>query len=164
VASSLDAISPQVTERFLVSHYHVVQPGVPKFMMQLVDPETGIRVDVFPDLVGSLSRARNVQIGRQTALLFALEDILEHKLLTLSRASPHKPVDPKHAEDALALGILLQRSIPAVDHEALVKDVYGGEAEFQCRRCDLSSSESFPLAPKERILGLLGWPGRQAVQ
>jgi hypothetical protein len=40
-----------------------VQPGVPKFMVQLVDPVTRIRVDIFPDLVGSLTRSRGVEIG-----------------------------------------------------------------------------------------------------
>jgi hypothetical protein len=57
VASSLDAVRPSVSRVFLVSHYHVVQPGVPKFMVQLVDPASRIRVDVFPDLAGSLARA-----------------------------------------------------------------------------------------------------------
>ena len=38
VAISIDAIRPGVVEQFLVSHYHAVGPGVPKFMIQLVDP------------------------------------------------------------------------------------------------------------------------------
>ncbi len=162
VASSLGAVSPRVTDAFLVSHYHVVQPGVPKFMMQLVDPETRIRVDVFPDLTGSLSRSRVVRIGEQDVRVLALEDVFDHKLLTLSRASPGKPVDPKHADDAHALGKLLGRAVPAIGNESLVEDVYGGEAEFHCQRCDLSSSAQFPLAPKEQILSLLGWATEMA--
>jgi hypothetical protein len=35
VATSLDAVSSSVVDRFLISHYHVVGPGVPKFMIQL---------------------------------------------------------------------------------------------------------------------------------
>ena len=38
VAISLDAVSSSVVDRFLLSHYHVAGPGVPKFMIQLVDP------------------------------------------------------------------------------------------------------------------------------
>ena len=156
VASSLDAVSADVTEAFLVSHYHVVQPGVPKFMVQLVDPATRIRVDVFPDLVGALKRSREIGIGGQVARTLALGDILDHKLRTICMASPTNPVDPKHADDACALGRLLQRTIPAVSRDSLVKDVHGID-DLYCRRCELSSSPRFPLAPKDRIFSLLGW-------
>jgi hypothetical protein len=156
VAGSLDAVVSSVAHDFLVSHYHVVQPGVVKFMVQLVDPVSRIRVDVFPDLVGSLMRAREVKVGAQLVRILTLEDILEHKLLTISKASPGSPVDPKHAHDAYALGELLGRSIPAVADGSLVEDVYGIDEDF-CRRCQLSSSPRFPLAPKDQIFSLLGW-------
>jgi hypothetical protein len=79
-----------------------------------IDPETWIRVDIFPDRVGSLVRSRAIQIGTQPVRALALEDILEHKLLTLSSASPSNPVDPEHADDAYTLGKLFQRRIAAV--------------------------------------------------
>jgi hypothetical protein len=157
VMSSLEAVVPSVAESFLVSHYHVVQPGVPKFMVQLVDPVTRIRIDMFPDLVGSLARARAVQIGTQAVRMLKLEDIFEHKLLILAKASSANPVDPKHADDARALGELLQRRVPVVARHSLVEDVYGIDADARCRRCELSSDPRFPLAPKEQIFSLLGW-------
>ena len=157
VAGSLDAVSSNVAKAFLVSHYHVVQPSVPKFMVQLVDPVTRIRVDIFPDLVGSLSRSREVEIGGHSTRMLALEDILEHKLRTISKASPSNPVDPKHADDAYALGKSLRRNIPAVAQGSLVKDVYGIDADLCCRRCELSSNTGFPLAPRNEIFRLLGW-------
>ncbi|HZF28908.1 MAG TPA: hypothetical protein VE907_07310 [Gammaproteobacteria bacterium] len=156
VASRHDAVAPSVAEAFLISHYHVVQPGVPKFMVQLVDPEWRVRVDIFPDLVGSLARATRIPIGAHRVNVLALEDIFEHKLLTLSKASPAGPVDPKHAADAELLGNLLRRAVPAVS-AALVEDVYGIDAALLCRRCELSADSRFPLAPKERIFELLGW-------
>ena len=104
VAASTGAIRPTVVEQFLVSHYHVVRPGVPKFMIQLVDPVSRIRVDVFPDLVGSLVDARTIAIGEHSVQVLPLERIFEHKLLTLSRASPSAPIDPKHVHDARVLG------------------------------------------------------------
>ena len=156
VASSIDTVLPGVASAFLVSHYHVVQPGVPKFMVQLVDPTSGIRVDVFPDLAGSLMRASVVKVGAQSIRMLALGDILEHKLLTISKASPERPVDPKHAHDAYALGKLLSRSIPAIAEGSLVEDVYGIDDDF-CRRCQLSRHPDFPLAPKDEIFSLLGW-------
>jgi len=157
VIGSLDVVSSSVAAEFLVSHYHVVQPGVPKFMVQLVDPTTRIRIDIFPDLVGSLARARAVELGAQATRMLALEDILEHKLLTLSKASPANTVDPKHAEDAYALGALFQRTIPPVAAGSLVENVYGMDEHVPCRRCELSSNAGFPLAPKQSICDLLGW-------
>ena len=156
VASSIDAVLLSVAGVFLVSHYHVVQPGVPKFMVQLVDPVSRIRVDVFPDLVGSLIRARAVKVGAELVRMLALADILEHKLLTISKASSGSPVDPKHVHDAYALGELLGCTVPAIAEGSLVEDVYGID-EDSCRRCKLSSDPRFPLAPRDQIFSLLGW-------
>ena len=160
VASTLDAVHPSVCEVFLVSHYHVAQPGVPKFMLQLVDPVSSIRVDVFPDLVGSLARATVMQIETQHMKVLALEDILGHKLQMLSKASAAKPVDPKHADDAYALAKLLGRPTPAVP-DCLVKDAYGDDTDRFCDRCQLSLDPRFPLAPKGDIFRLLGWTERR---
>ena len=157
VASSLDAVAPSVADAFLVSHYHVVQPGVPKFMVQVVDPVSRIRVDIFPDLVGSLARARTVHIENQPVKMLALEDVLEHKLLTISKASPSNPVDPKHVRDAHALARLFGRVVPTVAPESLAEDIYGIEADVLCQRCQLSLDARFPLAPKDQIFTLLGW-------
>jgi hypothetical protein len=67
VAADIEAIASSVTERSLVSHYHAVGPGVSKFMIQLVDPVSRLRVDVFPDLVGSLGGAQVMAIGQHSA-------------------------------------------------------------------------------------------------
>jgi hypothetical protein len=155
VASSLDAVAPGLAQEFLVSHYHVVQPGVPKFMLQLIDPVSRIRVDVFPDLVGSLTRAKVVQIGTHNMKVLTLEDIFEHKAQTISKASRLDPVDPKHAEDAYALGTLIGRPTPAIEPECLAKDIYGVDEDV-CSRCQLSLNPQFPLARKEEIFRLLG--------
>jgi len=158
VASSLDAVSSGVAGPFLVSHYHVAQAEVPKFMIQLVDPVSRIRVDIFPDLVGSLKRTERARIGRHTMNRLSLRDIFEHKLQTLSKASPDRPVDPKHDRDARALGAVLGAEVPTVMPDALVHDVFTTEADSSCRRCALSTTALFPLAPKDRIAELLGWP------
>ncbi len=156
LVSSLDAIAPSVCNSFLVSHYHVAGARVPKFMVQLVDPISAMRVDVFPDFVGSVARAGLVQIGAEHVKMIALDDILTHKLLTISKASPTQPVDPKHANDAYVLGEVLGRRIPAVSRECLAKDIYGTD-DFPCGRCALSRDPAFPVAPKREIFTLLGW-------
>jgi hypothetical protein len=89
--------------------------------------------------------------------MLALEDILEHELLTISKASPTNTIDPKHAADANALAEALRRSIPAVAHGSLAKDLYGIDADLACRRCELSRRTGFPLAPKREIVKLLGY-------
>ena len=158
VASRIDAIAPTVAADFLVFHYHVQQPHVPKFMIQLVDPESRIRVDVFPDLVNSIGKAVRMTVAGETLDVLALDTIFEHKVQTLSKATGAHTVDPKHLRDARLLGAALGRDVIDVPSDALAKDVYGGEGDRVCRRCDVSRHPEFPLAPKGEILRLLGWP------
>jgi hypothetical protein len=161
VAASTGDITPRTVERFLVSHYHVVGPGVPKFMIQLVDPISSIRVDIFPDLVGSLADAQTISIGGHSVQILSLERIFEHKIQTLSRASRSAPIDPKHVRDARLLGSVLDRMTPTVPAEALAPDVYGVDDDGSCERCELSRHPDWPLGPKDRILDLLGWSRRK---
>jgi hypothetical protein len=156
VATSLDAVSSSVADRFLVSHYHVAGPGVPKFMIQLVDPESRIRIDVFPDLAGSVVDARPTEIGQHRMLVLPLDKMFEHKIHTLLRASPEAPIDPKHVRDAQYLGAVLSRPVPEVSEATVVPDVYGVDDD-SCDRCALSSHPAWPLAPKERTFEILGW-------
>jgi len=156
VAASVDGVRPSIVERFLVSHYHTVVPGVPKFMIQLVDPLTRIRVDIFPDLVGSITDARERRIGELSVRVLPLTRILEHKVLTLSRASRSATIDPKHVRDARLLGDLLGTAVSDVAPEVVAPDVYG-TGDLTCRRCELSTHNDWPLAPKEQVFDLLGW-------
>jgi hypothetical protein len=164
VAASIDAIGSTVAGQFLVSHYHVVQPGVPKFMIQLVDPPSRIRIDVFPDVVGALADARTMAIGKHAVQVLPLERIFEHKVRTLARASQSTPIDPKHVRDAQILGELLGTSVPGVAQEALAPDVYGIESDWFCERCQLSRHPSWPLAPRDRIFELLAWRRQSSCQ
>jgi hypothetical protein len=157
VVSRPDAVAPAVSCDFLISHYHVPQPGVPKFLLQLVDPATRLRIDVIPDLAGSIALAEWRHVGATRMKVLTLASIFEHKLLTLLRASRERPVDPKHLRDAELLGALLGRDVPPVAAEALAADVYGGEADASCGRCEASRRPGFPLAPKQQVLELLGW-------
>jgi hypothetical protein len=157
VASCVDVVADSVSRTFLISHYHVPQPDVPKFMIQLVDPPSRMRIDIFPDLVGSLKRGKRFIIGDQSVIVLSLQSILDHKLLTVSKASESAPVDPKHDRDARALAAILGREIPPAPAGGLVKDVYGMEEDVACRRCELSQNPGFPLAAKHRIRDLLGW-------
>lgn len=158
ISKRLDSVLETVSSSFLVSHYHVPQPGVPKSIIQLVDPVSRMRIDICPDLVGSLTRARRFTIGEQSVNLLDLQSILDHKLLTVTKASQTgSAVDPKHDLDARALGAIFRREAPAVPADLLVEDVYGGNVDLVCQRCELSRTRGFPWAPKNEIFDLLGY-------
>jgi hypothetical protein len=164
VATRLDAVAETVSGSFLVSHYHVPQPDAPKFMIQLVDPASSIRIDIFPDLVCSLKHARSFAIGEQWVNVLQLQSILDHKLLTVSHASTARPIDPKHYQDARVLGAIFGREVPHVPADSLAEDVYGIGEDLNCRRCELSLNPGFPLAPKQQIFALLGWANGQPIK
>ena len=137
-----------MTADFLVSHFHT---GPPKFMVQLVDPQTLLRIDVFPDRTGSIARAHQVQgvpvpVVRQ-------DDMVAHKLDLLRRASPARPIDAKHRRDLLALG----GTVPDLPTRCWAPDTYSTDLTVRCERCETSRTAGFPLAPKQAIFNLLGY-------
>jgi hypothetical protein len=151
VARRMDAVAATVSRDFLVSHYHVQQPGLKKAIVQLVDPMTKLRIDIFPDLAGMMSRATRAEVGGLSLLVVTAADLLAYKLQMLA-----KPVDDKHWHDALALAALL--SVPPPPRPPhLVRDVYCTDLALVCDRCERSRSSDFPLAPKRAIFDVLGY-------
>ena len=157
VAAHPEAVYPTVTEGFLVSHFHLPQPGYPKFLIQLVDPSSRLRVDVFPDTLGALPRARPRVVAGVEMLVVEPCDILEHKLATLASASGERPVEEKHFRDAVLLGAWCHRAVPAVPASYLSQASYSQDLAAACDRCETSRSALFPLASKAEILGILGY-------
>ena len=157
VASDLDVVSPGVASAFLISHYHVPEPDAPKFMVQLVDPVARIRIDIFPDLAGSIGQAQTVTIGDHAVKVLTLASIFDHKAQTLASASAARPADPKHRRDAETLQGIVSGELAAVAAEALVPEIYGGSADLACRRCEASRDARFPLASRQKIFEILDW-------
>jgi hypothetical protein len=156
VAAAPDAVSPTVTADFLVSHFHLPQPGYPKFLIQLVDGVTGLRLDVFPDSLHALPRACTTDVAGVPLLVLRASDILDHKLATLARGSGANPVDPKHYEDAKRLGAACGRGVPPIPAAHLAAATYSRNVDETCVRCDVSRCAAFPLAAKQAILDILG--------
>lgn len=152
MASRLDVIAPTVASVFLISHYHVARRGVPRGMIQLVDPVTGLRLDIFPDLAGALSRAKHMLVAGEVLLVLEPQSMLEHKLQTLAKP----PVDEKHWLDAVALAALCAAPSPPRLAQ-FMPDRYSTDFTLVCDRCDRSRSPRFPLAPKANIFELLGY-------
>lgn len=156
VAADAEAVSPSVATVFLVNHYHLPQPGYARFLVQLVDPVTRMRVDVFPDVGNRLATATLRRLGGLSFSMVAAAGILAHKLQTIAAACIDSPVDEKHVEDAAALARLLGQCPPTVPPAHVGRDRYQTDPTVPCPRCDASRRQDFPLAAKDRVLGLLG--------
>jgi hypothetical protein len=157
VAEGVEAVRESVTKTFLVSHFHLPQPAHPKFLVQLAEPATRLRVDFFPDALGALSRASVVEIGGIPLRVLDMCDVLEHKLHLISGASAHTPVEPKHYADARALGVICGRTVPRVDPSHLVRIARSESLDEICPRCQTSRSPAFPLASKRALFDVLGY-------
>jgi len=157
VAASVDVVRHSATGSFLVSHYHLPTGNTAKFMIQLVDPLSRFRVDVFPDLGGSIERATPYFLENQLTLLVSERDIFRHKLQTLQTASEARPVDPKHLDDAQTLSTSLGETLPDLGSLCLQPDQLGADVRQACPLCSESVSRAFPLAPKQQIFDLLGY-------
>lgn len=157
VAAGGDTVSSSVATQFLVSHFHQPQPGYPKFLIQLVDPVSRLRVDVFPDLTGSLRRARVLEVADVQVRVLDANSILEHKLATLANASDARLVEEKHYKDAMQLGALCGRPVPSIAASLLCKAEYSQNLSARCARCETSQDIAFPLAPKREIYEVLGY-------
>jgi len=154
VVGRLDAIAPAVTADFLISHYHTTGPDT-KPMLQLVDPRTRLRIDLFPDTDGALDHATRIAIGRTGLLVLSVRSILEHKVRVLRTSTPARPVDPKHLSDAKVLADIARMVIPPL-RPALAPQTYSTDVDARCARCERSRTPAFSLAPKAEIFALLG--------
>lgn len=157
VAAEVDAVRPTVTGDFLVSHFHLPQPGYAKFLVQLADPGSRLRIDIFPDSLNALHRAGGMDVAGIDVRVLNPSDLLDHKLATLAKASAADPVDPKHLDDARRLGALCGRAISALAASHLKPDEYTRDVGAICLRCEASRCDAFPLAPKREILEVLGY-------
>lgn len=156
VAVDVDALCPTVSQTLLVSHFHLPQPGYPKFMVQLVDAATRIRVDVFPDLVGSIACAPEAVVAGHSLRVLDANSILDHKLGGVARASTVAPIDEKHVRDAVLLGRLCGRPVAPLPENLMIKPVYGQDLT-SCARCEASLRKDFPIARRDHVFEILGY-------
>ncbi len=156
VVGDVDGLSPRVCDAFLVAHYHRCGPGVPKALVQLVDPRERLRIDIFPDIDEAIVEATRGAIGATSLLILSARSILEHKLRTVAKSSAASPVDTKHWRDATALAALVGRALPAPPRFAQAAQ-FSTDVDARCARCEQSATAGFPLAPKARIFALLGY-------
>jgi len=157
VAESVEVVRPTVTNDFLVSHFHLPQAGYPKFMVQLVDPATCLRLDFFPGALAILDRAAVVDIAGVAVRVLGADDILDHKIQLLAKASTQAPVEEKHYADAIRLQVMCRREVHRLASPRVARTAYSRDIHAKCPRCEASRRHAFPLAPKRVILDLLGY-------
>lgn len=156
VATSVTAISPSVASTLLVSHFHLPQPGYPKFLVQLVDPDTRLRIDVFPDVAGSIMHATERVVGAHRVRVLSARSILDHKVHSMAHASAARPIDEKHQRDAMILGSMCRDRVEPLPKEWLTKDIYGMDLS-PCPRCEMSRHPGFAVAARQTIFEILGY-------
>lgn len=157
VAEDVEAVRPSVATDFLISHFHLPQSGYPKFMIQLADPVTRVRIDFFPDSLRAVVRAASVTVGGVQLRVLHIDDLLAHKLALLSKASPTAPIDEKHFQDAERLASLRGRAVGSIPSSHLADTVLSRDLEELCPRCQVSRCDAFPLASKRAVFAALGY-------
>ena len=157
LAADLDVFPPERFDGWLLSHFHRPHPGYNKHLVQLVDPETRLRVDIFNDAQGKWRDSAPHQFGDASVLVLDARQVLAHKVGLLERASVERPIDYKHLEDARLLASILKESAPWVPADRLCVDVYSTDLSAPCQRCLASRPLPTPLAPKAEILSVLGY-------
>jgi hypothetical protein len=156
VATRLTAVAPTIGRDFLISHFHVPRSGYPKFIVQLVDPVSRLRIDVFADLMGAVPNAKRIAVAGHHLLVLDARSILGHKLKILQSASAAQPVDDKHMRDACLLGAMLGEDIEAIPTAHFTTEVHGRDLSA-CPRCEASLNANFPIASKQQVLDILGY-------
>jgi hypothetical protein len=157
VADGVEVVQQTVTNEFLVSHFHLPHAGYPKFLIQLVDPNTRLRLDFFPDTLRALSRSSVADVIGVPLRVLPAEDILDHKLALLSSASVERPIEEKHYADAKRLGTVCGRDVPSLPVSLLAGTSFSHDVDETCLRCHVSKGCGFPLASKRAILDILGY-------
>lgn len=177
VVSSFDMIPIGLGSDFLIRHVHPADPPA-KNLLQCVDPEAGIRVDIFRTHSSVMSRALPLRDGPQ---LISCPD-LTARAARLSWDLATDSVSPKYVRDFQRLLEVVsieecesvwqdhrKQSSPrtfaaAADGLAelvanrsqfLINPVYSTDVTAVCNRCH--NVAGFPLADPKLILSILGY-------
>jgi hypothetical protein len=179
--ASLQAIPERVADEFLVRHFHPKAPEG-KMLIQLVDPSTALRVDVFCAYGKTLERSVRMRCGDDSICIVALGDLAAREASLLMDLESGQEVAAKHAQDfeRIAEVVDLRRAELAWrDHrkqndpvtfaeareraaqliesrgEMLVVPDYSHDADAICPKCE--ETGRFRLAPAKAILKVLGY-------
>jgi len=181
VVGSFDAIPATLEDDVLFRHVHpLAAPG--KLLLQLIDPESALRVDVFRSSGGTMDRTLPVAARDVAARLVSLEDLIARTARILLDLESGIPTPAKYVCDYVRLSelvepsqvdpawrdqrkpsqpdtfdeaaALLERLIPSRTG-LLISPQYSKDVEEVCPRC--TATDAFPLADARLVLSLLGY-------
>ena len=110
ISSGPSAILPSITDEFLVHHFHPTREKG-NVLMQLVEPTTKARVDVFSARATGLEdRAYRLRLGALGCRLISAEDLAARLLAIVVIVIDGKSVDPKYFDS-------LERLTEVIDHQ-----------------------------------------------
>lgn len=181
VAAAFNCAPETLARDFLFRHVHPLDaPG--KIILQLVDAETGLRIDLFRAYGAIMTRTQPLKLPFGSVQLISGEDVLARAARLLLDLCSGIPVAAKHASDYLRLGRLMQtpdvevawqdhrkpehpvmfrdanmlvRDLIATHRNLLITPDYSKDATQICSRC--GPTPAFPLADPHLVLSLLGY-------
>jgi hypothetical protein len=181
VVAAFDGIPRSLAELFLFRHVHPSDPPA-KMLLQVVDPETALRIDVFRAYGRTMSRAFIVEFPTGPMRLAAREDVIARTARLLLDLAVNVPVPEKHARDYIRIseGVPppnldaawqdhrksghpcgfreadeLVRNLISTRDRLLITPQFSTDTRDVCPRC--VSHAPFPLADPARILSVLGY-------
>jgi len=181
MTASFDSIPETIGNALLVRHVHPHDPPG-KNMLQVVDPETEVRIDVFRAYGLEMDRTSVIENAALAFKMVSLHDLVARHARLNWNLMEGKPVDPKYARDFLRLIELVSteeveciwqehrtyqspesfaetaqqlRRVIASRPDLLVPPTYSTNVYQECPRCE--GTEAFPLADPRRIRSILGY-------
>ena len=181
VAASFDSIPETIGSELLLRHVHPHDPPG-KTMLQGVDPETGVRIDVFRAYGGEMERTSPITIAMLALRTVSLQDLVARHARLNWDLVEGRPVAPKYARDFLRLIDLVTtdeveriwqehrkpqspesfaqtalqlRRVIVSRSELLTPPRYSTDIYEVCPRCQ--GKGAFPLCDPRRVLSILGY-------
>ena len=165
VVADAGAIPASLATAFLLSHVHLdALPG--RMLVQVIDPNTALRVDIFREFVGQLTRSTPVLFRGHDAIVVASGDLVARLTALLLDLEYGEPVQAKHARD---LSVLMEHADAMAAraawpnhrrarHPASFDEAHCKVAELIRSRADLLVEPCYSAAlpcPKCRDFGVL---------
>jgi hypothetical protein len=181
VVDSIASIPETLAKVFLVRHIH---PQVPegKMLIQLVDPDTALRIDVFRAYGATMARSESACFGTALIQVVSLEDLAARTASLLMDLERGVAVSRKHAQDLKVIAQVISLEYVAAawrDHrkstdpstfeeavtrvhglvesrrDLLVIPDYSHDADAACPKCE--DTGSFRPASLITIMSILGY-------
>lgn len=181
LVSSFDCIPETLSRNFLFRHVHPYDPPA-KTLLQAVDPELGIRVDVFRAYGLEMNRLLAIEVDGFSLKLASLQDLAARHARLCWDLIDGKQVHPKYVQDFLRLidvafvediedvwrehrkpyypenfseAVSALRQVIASRSDLMVAWDYSTNVHEVCLRC--RETKSFPLAHGTQIYSILGY-------